>query len=240
MPAGYQAVRAGYAPLIVGGGIADIVGWRCCEKVVFFRALLDKQLSQLGLIQWPVTASSYEDILQGSIHDVTNLHWVYLQRSYNNITPEIQKIVYSIVDFILAVNPERSPASLQRMLLRFNTYHPWLFNAFPVRKRRRQDRAATGVGFRKSGSGMPIGSWPLIWLRPAPFPNRTCNCSARRNGSTGRTCTRYDLQGSEFISENSGGSFRLMYSLPDDTGVLLAEIGRKGSGRERLPGADLA
>ena len=134
--AGYQAVRAGYAPLIVGGGIADIVGWRCCEKVVFFRALLDKQLSQLGLIQWPVTASSYEDILQGSIHDVTNLHWVYLQRSYNNITPEIQKIVYSIVDFILAVNPERSPASLQRMLLRFNTYHPWLFNAFPVRKRR--------------------------------------------------------------------------------------------------------
>ena len=28
--AGYAALRAGYAPLIAGGGIAEIVGWRCC------------------------------------------------------------------------------------------------------------------------------------------------------------------------------------------------------------------
>jgi hypothetical protein len=226
--AGYQAVRAGYAPLIVGGGIADIVGWRCCEKVVFFRALLDKQLSQLGLIQWPVTASSYEDILQGSIHDVTNLHWVYLQRSYNNITPEIQKIVYSIVDFLLAVNPERSPASLQRMLLRFNTYHPWLFNAFPF------ERGATGQGsyrrwIQKKWLWYADRQLAADMAPASAFPEQDLQllCTAER--FHGAHLYRYDLQGSEFISENSGGSFRLMYSLPDDTGVLLQRLGERGA-----------
>ena len=226
--ADYQAVRAGYAPLIVGGGIADIVGWRCCEKVVFFRALLDKQLSQLGLIQWPVTASSYEEILQGSSHDVTNLHWVYLQRSYNNITPEIQKIVYSIVDFILAANPQRSPASLQRLLLRFNTYHPWLLNALPY------SRSQAGQGshmrwlqkewIRFADQQLAVDTAPASAL---PEQDLQLLCTAER--FNGAHLYRYDLQGSEFISENSGGSFRLMYSLPNDTGVLLQRLGEWGA-----------
>ena len=226
--AGYQAVRAGYAPLIVGGGIADAVGWRCCKKVVFFRALLDKQLSRLGLIEWPLTASSYEEILQGSIHDVTNLHWVYLQRSHSNITPHIQKMVYSIVDFILAARPERSPASLQRLLLRFDTYHPWLLNALPI-DRSEARQGSYGRWFQKewiryvdqqlaadtaSGSALPEQDLQLL-------------CTSER--FNGANLYRYDVQRGEFVEENSGGSFRLMYSLPNDAGVLLQRLGERGA-----------
>ncbi len=226
--AGYQAVRAGYAPLIVGGGIADIVGWRCCEKIVFFRALLDKQLSRLGLKPWPLTASDYEEILQGSIHDVTSLHWVYLQRSYNNINPQLQKIVYSIVDFILVSNPERSPASLQRLLLRFDTYRPWLLNALPF------DRNQTGQG--------SYGRWiQKEWIHYAdqqlavdaapstawPEQDLQLLCTAER--FNGAHLYRYDLQTDEFIQENSDGSFRLMYSLPDDDGVLLQRLSERAA-----------
>jgi len=222
--AGYQAVRAGYAPLIVGGGIADIIGWRCCEKVVFFQALVDKQLSRLGLKPWPLTASDYEDILQGSIRDVSSLHWVYLQRSYNNVTPQIQKIVYSIVDFIIASNPGRSPASLQRMLLRFDTYRPWLLNALPFDR----DRIGQGSYLRwiqkewiqyadqqlasatAPGSALPEQDLQLL-------------CTAER--FNGAHLFRYDLQTDEFVEENSDGPFRLMYSMPDDDGVLLQKSG---------------
>lgn len=218
--AGFQAVRAGYAPLVVGAAIAENVGWRCCEKIVFFRALLEKQLSRMGLMTWPLTASDYEDILQGSIHDVASLHWVYLQRSFNNVTPQIQKIVYSIVDFILVSNPERSPASLQRLLLRFDTYRPWLLNALPF------DRTQPGQG--------SYGRWiQKEWIHYAdqqlaaaaapgsalPEQDLQLLCTAER--STGARLFRYDLQTDEFLEENSDGSIRLMYSLPNDDGVLL-------------------
>lgn len=226
--AGYQAVRAGYAPLIVGGGIANIVGWRCCEKIVFFRALLDKQLSQLGLVQWPLTASSYEDILQGSIHDVSNLHWVYLQRSYNNITPHIQKIVYSIVDFILSSNPGESPASLQRMLLRFDTYRPWLFNAFPFD---RDEARVGGYGrwIQQKWIGYADRQLAADTVPASAFPDQDLQLLCTTERFQGAHLYRYDVHRNEFAEENSGGSFRMMYSLPDDSGVLLQRLGERGA-----------
>ncbi len=221
--AGYQAVRAGYAPLIVGGGIAEIIGWRCCEKVVFFRALLDKQLSRLGIKPWPLTASDYEDILQGSIRDVSSLHWVYLQRSFNNITPQIQKTVYSIVDFILVSTPERSLASLQRLLLRYDTYRPWLFSALPF------DRDQAGQGSYVRWIQKEWISYADQQLAAATAPGSALPeqdlqllCTAQR--FNGAHLYRYDLQTDQFVEENSDGPFRLMYSLPNDDGVLLQRL----------------
>ena len=230
--AGYQALRAGYAPLIMGAGIADIVGWRCCEKVVFFRALLDKQLSELGLIPWPITAASYEEILQGPIHDVTNLHWVYLQRSGNNITPQIWNIVYSIVDFILAARPERSPIGLQRSLRRFEAYRPWLlsagFNSYgrSIQKEwihyANQQLAASDPADpveRESAAALPAQDLQLL-------------CAVERFHSA--DVYRYDMQSGAFVRETTDGSFRLMYSLPDDDGVLLQRSGDPADGARAL------
>ena len=158
--------------------------------------------------------------MQGSIHDVSSLHWVYLQRSYNNVTPQIQKIVYSIVDFILVSNPERSPGSLQRLLLRYSTYRPWLFNALPFGG----DRTRQGSYLRwikkewiqyadqQLAAATPPGS-------AQPAQDLQLLCTAER--SNGAHLYLYDLQTDEFIGENIDGPFRLMYSLPDDDGVLL-------------------
>ena len=230
--AGYGALRAGYAPLIIGGGIAEIVGWPCCangvnasaqarsrgqQGAVFFRALLDKQLSQLGLIAWPITAATYEDILQGPIHDVTNLHWVYLQRSDNNIDPRIGKIVYSMVDFILAAQPEQSPAALQRTLLRYAAYRPWLLNA----------------GFNSYGRSIQ-----KEWIRYAdqqlaastaaedalPTQELQLLCAAER--FQGASVYRYTQSGA-FVEEAIDGAFRMMYALPGADGVLLQRTGER-------------
>ncbi|MCY3901933.1 MAG: hypothetical protein OXF76_02125 [Caldilineaceae bacterium] len=229
--AGYAALRAGYAPLIAGGGIAEIVGWRCCENeaastrrrargrsgAIFFRALLDKQLSQLGLVRWPVNASTYEEILQGTIHDVTNLHWVYLQRSGNSVEPHIWKVVYSMVDFILAEQPEQSAARLQRALRRNRTYRPWLtsagFSNFGRSIQKRWIDYADGqlaAAATAAGDALPAQDLQLL-------------CAADR--FQGAHVYRYTFENDAFASEDLDGTFRLMYALPDADGVLLQRTG---------------
>jgi len=234
--AGYAALRAGYAPLIAGGGIAEIVGWRCCGSenasarrgsrgrsgAVFFRALLDKQLSQLGLVRWPVNASTFEEILQGTIHDVTNLHWVYLQRSGNSVEPHVWKVVYSMVDFILAEQPEQSAARLQRALLRNRTYRPWLINAgfsnFGRSIQKRWIDYADGqlaAAATAAGGALPAQDLQLL-------------CAADR--FQGANVHRYRFENDTFTREDIDGTFRLMYALPDADGVLLQRTGGRVDG----------
>ena len=229
--AGYAALRAGYAPLIAGAGIAEIVGWRCCESetvstrrrargrsgAVFFRALLDKQLSQLDLVRWPVNASTFEEILQGTIHDVTNLHWVYLQRSGNSVEPHIWKVVYSMVDFILAEQPEQSAARMQRALLRIRTYRPWLINAgfsdFGRSIQKRWIDYADGqlaAAATAAGDALPVQDLQLL-------------CAADR--FQGANVHRYTFENDTFTREDVDGTFRLMYALPHADGVLLQRTG---------------
>lgn len=234
---GYQALRAGYAPLVVGAGIAEIAGWRCCSRnqraplwqrrgAVFSRALVDKQLSQLGLAPWPVTASGYEEILQGPTLDILDLHWVYLQRSTNNIPPHLWKIVYSMVDFILAAHPQQSPAALQRALIQYDTYRQWLLNA----------------GFNSFGSSIQ-----KEWIRFAdqqlardtaaaasmPAQDLQLLCTEERFQEAG--VYRYDLQSGAFVEEGINDPFRLIYPLPNRDGVLLQRPGgRPNAGSDSL------
>ena len=229
--AGYEALRAGYAPLIIGGGIADIIGWPCCANrgsrftqaryrgrpgAVFFRALLDKQLSQLGLIPWPISAATYEDVLQGPIHDVTNLHWVYLQRSDNSIDPRIWKIIYSMVDFILAAQPEQSPATLQRALFRYATYRPWLLNAGFDNYGRSIQKEWLHYADRQLAAGAAAGD---------ALPSQDLQLLCAEDRFQGANVYRYEIQSSAFVEENIDGTFRLMYGLPGADGVLLQRTG---------------
>ncbi|MCA9972453.1 MAG: hypothetical protein KC425_19665 [Anaerolineales bacterium] len=47
--AGYQAIYRGYAVRMVSAVIADLAGWRCCDRIMLFQALLDSQLARLQL-----------------------------------------------------------------------------------------------------------------------------------------------------------------------------------------------
>ena len=147
---------------------------------------------------------------------MTNLHWVYLQRSDNNIDPRIGKIVYSMVDFILAAQPEQSPAALQRTLLRYAAYRPWLLNA----------------GFNSYGRSIQ-----KEWIRYAdrqlaastaaedtlPTQELQLLCAAER--FQGASVYRYTQSGA-FVEEAIDGAFRMMYALPGADGVCYRERGR--------------
>lgn len=211
--AGMEAMQAGYAPLILAAGIGDVTGWDCCEKAVFARALLDKQLAELGVGRWPITPDAYAQMLQGPLLDVSGLHRVYLQRSVRNVSEQSRRTVYSLIDFLLATQPELSAARLLRNLDRFDTYRAWL----------------SDIGFGGDGLAMQ-----KAWIRYAngqlsaqaaadPLPPQDIQllCAPERSRNT--DVYRYDFSTGTFAPELTNRSFRLMYPLPGDDGVLLQE-----------------
>lgn len=211
--AGYQALRASYAPLVISAGIADRVGWHCCQKAVFFRALLDKQLNKLGLIPWPLTPARYREILHGPLIDVTDLRRVYLQRSLNNISTQTRHIVYSLIDFILTTRPRQSLVDLQRSLVYAETYGSWLrragFNSYGIAIQREWSRYVNEQLLANAETGPQLDQDIQLLCTTEQFRNTDLY--------------RYDTQSGTFTQEIANRPFRLMYPLAGDEGVLLQE-----------------
>ncbi|HEX6385030.1 MAG TPA: hypothetical protein VF177_10200, partial [Anaerolineae bacterium] len=125
--AGYQALVRGYAVHVVSALITDLVDYECCRNGLLYRALLDKQLSQLGLRPWPLTQAGYEQLLAqpgGLRLDVGSL-----QIKPSLLLPAAAKWLplYSLVDFLLAdAALQTSVADLQRTLAGPLNFSGWL------------------------------------------------------------------------------------------------------------------
>lgn len=57
--AGYQALLHAYQPYILAAYLNEAVGWECCQNAGGYEALLSYQLSQLGVLDWPLPAETY-------------------------------------------------------------------------------------------------------------------------------------------------------------------------------------
>ncbi|HEX6385343.1 MAG TPA: hypothetical protein VF177_11785, partial [Anaerolineae bacterium] len=97
---GYQALLRGYGAYVAAAAITRLVDYDCCRDNIaqglFYRALLDKQLSQLGLRPWPLTPAEYEQLLTRAAGQ-TFLAQDWLQRSLAPATATNWREVYSIV-----------------------------------------------------------------------------------------------------------------------------------------------
>ncbi len=61
--AGYEALYKGYAAQIALAVMVDVTEYNCCQGGLYFRAMADWQLSQLGVLDWPLTADQFETLL---------------------------------------------------------------------------------------------------------------------------------------------------------------------------------
>ncbi|MGH2538136.1 MAG: hypothetical protein ACRDHL_12135, partial [Candidatus Promineifilaceae bacterium] len=61
--AGRQALYRGYAAEVLAALITGRLGYECCQNSIFYRALLDRVLAELGLRAWPLDALAYERLL---------------------------------------------------------------------------------------------------------------------------------------------------------------------------------
>ena len=63
--AGYQALYRAYGSALVKVAVANLVDYECCAHYLFYQALRDDQLAQLGLRPWPLAPADYVQIRDG-------------------------------------------------------------------------------------------------------------------------------------------------------------------------------
>lgn len=115
--AGYAALRAGYARQLFTPLIAGWVGYACCEHVLYFNALVERQLADLGLVAWPLTAADYEQLLlrdDVALNLRVDVGWEVSDAAA--ATAEQRREALALVAFIAAADPALPLAAAQRAI----------------------------------------------------------------------------------------------------------------------------
>lgn len=175
--AGYQALFRAYGVRLATAVFAHQVEYDCCRHQLFFRALRDYQLAQLGLQAWPLDEAAYTQILSQGFAGNAASHWT---RRWEEAPPQplqvyrlqepepIWQQVYVLVEYLATLETAVSPAEMMRLMDR-SSYEGWLAEvlAVPVDN----DLFATqllGYIFAQSNAGqqteppLPSGSITLV------------------------------------------------------------------------------
>ncbi len=226
--AGYQALSQGYAAWLLGGIVADRVGYICCEQATIFRALLDYQLSQIGLKAWPVDAAFYEQaVAETQLLDSFVSHWHGHQATA--LTTEAGWQTYLLVDYLLN-GPQialRTAADLQQTLSPSTDVYAWL---------------AAHSSFERGVGQSAVRSFERqLWFHayvqtlhqaddpspPLPPQELLFACDPVTETATTRTLQgttrllRYDLAANRWQWQASFRGFPLLAAAPGADGVLL-------------------
>jgi hypothetical protein len=215
--AGYEALFQGYAVHVVATVVADHVGWTCCRQGLFFQALLDRQLEQLGLPALVASDPNVGQLLSQGRLDPYEFSHLWEQAPV--AAPQRRRgsslaSASAVVDFLLQRAPDTAPATLQRQLGWADSYEAWL-------ARIAGDTSETELALnwnsylRVQAHGQP------------PVPQEDVLLLCDDVGET-RTLLRFDPQSEALAPELSGrrldasGTSTTIQSTPDG-GALIAE-----------------
>ena len=123
--AGYNALFRGYATPIVSRFLAQASGYRCCRHVLFFQALLDRQLAQLGLKPWPLAPDHYRLIFESDLV-LRNVNEMWQITDPAEARPVDSLQAHIVTDYLLFQHPNLTAAMLQRSLMEAGSYWEWL------------------------------------------------------------------------------------------------------------------
>lgn len=125
---GYEALRAGYARRLFSLLFADFTGYECCAHILYFSALIERELADLGWAAWPLTPPDYAELLTSA--DIAfnlrvDVGWD-LSR-FEEATAVQWRAALAIVEFILAADPALTPARLLNLIgPRWQLHTTWL------------------------------------------------------------------------------------------------------------------
>lgn len=127
---GYQALLRGYGDQLLRASIGDLLGYDCCRDVLVFNALVDYQLSQLGLRPWPVNEATYQRVLDERVRQ-TDLERLWRAADdtlypYTYTDENWPASLYAFIDYLLGALPDSSPAEMIRHLNDSNNFNTWL------------------------------------------------------------------------------------------------------------------
>lgn len=130
---GYRALQRAYATLAVSRMINDLTAWECCDQSIFYQALLDFQLAQLGVQVWPTTPGDYLEVLR------VPPTFARLAQIWDSSLPieELGEqpdgwLVYALVEFLSAGRIGASGAEMQRYLAMSGNFNEWFHRIFQM------------------------------------------------------------------------------------------------------------
>ena len=123
--AAYQALYRSYGERVVSAVVAAQIGWQCCEHPLIYQALLDQQLSRLGLIPWPLTADHYRRALNEPLNFGDRL-WADWHPTEVRLGTEDAILAHLLIEYIVSEWYTGSVIDLQRSLMRGRTFTEWL------------------------------------------------------------------------------------------------------------------
>jgi hypothetical protein len=220
--AGYQALSRGYAIQLVSALITYEVEWSCCQHALFYQALLDYQLSQLGLRPWPVTRDTYSRVLRDNV----NINDAALLWSATDPALSESDVwqVYTTIDFLLQALPQNTAAAMQRQLRPRQSFLRWL-NLF--------------VGDPATGNGVPLmnilnDEW-WFYAYTQTLATQAAPVTSRPPQDIHLVCTqaepveemtlyRYRFTSTDWLEEYTRPGFGFMNPLPGDDALALQVV----------------
>lgn len=123
---GYRAVYRAYATRLAGAAMANLSGWQCCRRNLFYGALRDVTLARLGLRAWPLTDGDYAQFAgDAATLDGIEQLWFAEEASAGQ-----RRAVAILVEFLAERDGAPSPIAMQRLLLaeHIGSFPDWLIN----------------------------------------------------------------------------------------------------------------
>lgn len=124
--AAYQALYRWYATQIVSAAITDLTGYACCARFPFYQALLNRQLSQLGLRSWGLDDAYYQRLIQEP-EPIQRLsrYWTWSIPIPPSLS-EDKQLLRAFVDYLSQGTSEQSLAEYQKWLGRSPAFTAWI------------------------------------------------------------------------------------------------------------------
>lgn len=125
-----DALFRGYAAHIVRTAMVNALDWECCERGLFFRALLDYQLAELGLSPYPLRPADYEDLF-GRFRQLDELDDLWTARRIGLSDAVDWCWVYALTQFVLTTPlSDHTAGTMQQSLTEFGDYRNWINDKF--------------------------------------------------------------------------------------------------------------
>jgi len=123
----YRALQMAYAELAVRRLINDVSDWECCDQSVFYEALMDSQLAQLGYQTWLANPGDYLDALREPL-TLSRLAQIWDDpQPLEELDERSDKwLVHSFVEFLSADRIGASGADMQRFLTASVSFSDWV------------------------------------------------------------------------------------------------------------------
>ncbi|VAW34006.1 hypothetical protein MNBD_CHLOROFLEXI01-895, partial [hydrothermal vent metagenome] len=200
--AGYQVLYRAYGVRVATAVFANQSSYECCRRQLFFRALRDYQLAELGLQAWPLDEAAYSSALSLGFNGTVLRQWSF---RWEDDSPEAEQ-VYLIIEYLMTQETAVPPIEMMTQLMDRTSSRSWLAIILPDAYE--SDLFATQfVSYIYAQSTAGQQAEP-----PLPSGTITLICDVSNDSDSG--IYQYNLASSEWID-------RFLPS-PDDPGNLFA------------------